>query len=244
MVSWRGKPWRHLAAWLFVCSIVLIAAARGPQATTPANGTPVYVAIGASDSFGIGTDDPRRDAWPRVLANELIPAPHLINLGIPGATLSLALRDELPIALAAHPALVTLWMAVNDFDDNTPLATYTQELRTMLATLVDDTTATIYVTNLPDLTLLPHFAASDPTALRARMAAWNTAIAAVCQDTGVHLIDLTVAWAALAQHPEYLSSDGFHPSTLGAAKLADIFAQAITTRPAPPVVTPTGQVSL
>jgi lysophospholipase L1-like esterase len=229
MMVAQSRRWQHMAAWLLACGIFLVGAARSSGGTAPTSGPPVYVAIGASDAFGIGTDDPRRDAWPRVLANHLTPAPHLINLGIPGATTSLALRDELPIALAAHPTLVTVWLAVNDFDDNTPLATYTQQLRILLAALAQTTTATVYVANLPDLTLLPHFAASDPTALRARMVAWNTAIAAACQENGAHLIDLTVAWASLAQHPEYLSSDGFHPSTLGAAKLANIFAQALAS---------------
>jgi lysophospholipase L1-like esterase len=34
----------------------------------------------------------------------------------------------------------------------------------------------------------------------------------------------------LADHPEYLSADGFHPSSDGYARLADVFAEAAGAR--------------
>jgi lysophospholipase L1-like esterase len=45
---------------------------------------------------------------------------------------------------------------------------------------------------------------------------------------GVHLVDIHAAWADLAEHPEYISSDGFHPSAAGARQLALYFDDAIT----------------
>jgi len=36
----------------------------------------------------------------------------------------------------------------------------------------------------------------------------------------------------LASHPNYISSDGFHPSSQGYAQLADLFWAAITTHQA------------
>ncbi len=197
----------------------------------PATATPapvrVYVAIGASDAFGIGTDDPQKQAWPVALARTLGDSYRLINLGIPGATVDLATRDELPVALDAQPAVVTVWLAVNDFDAGVTLDTYASQLRALLHALIAGTSARVYVGNLPDLTLLPYFARRDPGTLHSAISAWNTAIAAVCGDEGAVLVDLHATWTELASHPEYISSDGFHPSAIGAARLAALFAAAI-----------------
>ncbi|MGH2487625.1 MAG: SGNH/GDSL hydrolase family protein [Ktedonobacterales bacterium] len=189
-----------------------------------------YVAIGASDAFGVGTDDPTQDNWPNVLAGELghlRAQVHLIDLGIPGSTVADAQDEELPVALAAQPDIVTVWLAVNDVADNVPLATYTSELNALLAALRTQTHARVYVGNLPDLTLLPYFANHDTATLRATVADWNAEIARVCAANGATLVDLHAYGDALSQHPEYLAPDGLHPSTQGAQALAGVFALAI-----------------
>ncbi len=83
-----------------------------------------YVAIGASDTFGIGADDPQTENWPTDLAAKLGNGVQLINLGVPGITAHQAIKIELPVALDAHPDLVTIWLAVNDIIDNVPVASY------------------------------------------------------------------------------------------------------------------------
>src|SRR5947209_13639130 len=70
----------------------------------------VYVAIGASDSYGVGTNDPATESWPAVLARYLPPGTHFVNLGVPGILLHRAVEVELPVALDAHPTLVTVWL--------------------------------------------------------------------------------------------------------------------------------------
>src|SRR5258706_568522 len=73
--------------------------AAGGAARVGATATPhpfTYVALGASDAYGIGTDDPQDENWPTVLALQLGADTHLVNLGVPGTTLKQA--------LAAHPA--------------------------------------------------------------------------------------------------------------------------------------------
>ena len=35
---------------------------------------PVYVAVGASETTGVGSDQPLRDGWPRVLHRTALPA--------------------------------------------------------------------------------------------------------------------------------------------------------------------------
>lgn len=111
------KPHAGLAcAWL--ACVLLAACAPGSSASAPASNSTAqpaqaaqpappaavtYVAIGASDAFGVGTDDPAKQSWPSVLAGQLGASVHLIDLGIPGATVDEALSDELPIALTVHP---------------------------------------------------------------------------------------------------------------------------------------------
>jgi lysophospholipase L1-like esterase len=191
------------------------------------------VALGASDAFGIGTDDPDRQNWPTILAGKLGAHVHLIDLGIPGATVAQAQRDELPIALAEHPAIVTIWLGVNDLVDQVDRASYADQLRALLQTLRASTKARIFVGNLPDLTLVPYFQGHDLVALRAEVKAWNAAIAAVCAEEGARLVDLAAAWNQLADHPEYISSDGLHPSTAGAIRISDTFAAAIKSAGGP-----------
>jgi acyl-CoA thioesterase I len=204
-------------------------------AATPQIPTQVFVALGASDAFGIGTDNPKTQAWPVVLAHLLGGGTHLVDLGIPGAGVPQAARDELPVALSVKPAIITVWLAVNDFDSGVALQTYELQLRDLLKSLVVGTSARIYVGNLPDLTLIPYFAGRDHQTLVAQVNAWNAGIAAICNEVGVTLVDIFGGWRELADHPEYISSDGFHPSTSGARRLAEIFAAAIqsSTQPQP-----------
>lgn len=209
-------------------------APAAPRAARQASARAItYVALGASDAFGIGTNDPDRLNWPNDLAGELGPNVHLINLGIPGVTLAQATRDELPVALDAQPDIVTIWLAVNDFAADLDAATYGQQLTGLLASLRQHTHARVYVANLPDLSLIPYFSAQDAVALRARIHTWNAVIATVCAGEGAHLVDLAAAWQDLADHPEYISQDGLHPSTIGAQRLAELFA-AIMRQPANP----------
>lgn len=186
-----------------------------------------YVAIGASDAFGVGTDDPATESWPSVLTGELGPGVHLINLGIPGETVGAALQNELPVAVGSQPNVITIWLAVNDIADGVPLDTYRTQLTTMLATLQQRTHARVFVANVPDLTVLPYFSNQDPVALSERVQQWNTVIASVTATEGDVLVDLAGYSAQLAQHPEFLASDGLHPSVLGAEALAQVFATSI-----------------
>lgn len=186
-----------------------------------------YVAIGASDAFGVGTDDPATESWPSVLTNDLGPGVHLINLGIPGETVGAALQNELPVAIGTKPNVITIWLAVNDIADGVPLDTYRTQLTVMLATLKQGTHARVFVANVPDLTVLPYFSNYDPVALAARVEQWNEVITSVTSAEDGVLVNLAGYSAQLAQHPEYLASDGLHPSVLGAEALATVFATSI-----------------
>ncbi|HEU0000319.1 MAG TPA: SGNH/GDSL hydrolase family protein [Ktedonobacteraceae bacterium] len=226
---------------LSLCVLLLVSAGCAQDTTTVAgqSGTTkshqqsvkqiTYVAIGASDTFGIGTEDPYDDNWPTDLASLLGSSHiHLINLGIPDITVHDALSLELPIALDSHPDLITIWLGVNDIVAKVPPDTYASDLNTLLSRLrANAPHARIAIANIPDLTLLPAFAQADQQALTRQMQAYNTIIASAAQRYQAALVDLTTQSYNLQDHPEYISSDGLHPTDIGYQQLAKLFYQAL-----------------
>ncbi|WP_338253342.1 SGNH/GDSL hydrolase family protein [Dictyobacter halimunensis] len=229
-----GTPFSSLF-FMFLCLFFSTACASAPTSTRlqvqpPPTARLTYVAIGASDTFGTGTDDPATQCWPVDLTHALGSQTRLINLGIPGIDAHDALNIELPVALDAHPGLVTVWLAVNDLVDKVPLASYQRDLDSIVRRLRSTNPNTpIMVANVPDLTLLPRFKNGDIRALQRQIAAYNAVIAKVVQQNHVVLVDLYQDWQALADHPEYISQDGFHPNELGYAQVADIFYHTLKT---------------
>lgn len=199
-------------------------AAQRTRATPSAAPGPTVAVLGASDAYGIGTGDPDRENWPMRLAAELPQPIHLVNLAIPGVTLAQAQQEELPIALVQHPRVIVIWLVVNDIINGVPLTTYSAELHALLATIRAANPQTqVFVGNVPDLTQVPYFYDHDAASLSAEVSAWNAAIAQECEAEGAHLADLASAWGQFADHPDYISEDGLHPSDVGARALADFF---------------------
>jgi lysophospholipase L1-like esterase len=145
------------------------------------------------------------------------------NLGVSGTLTHAALQDQLPRALRDQPDLVTVWLAVNDLNAQVPLAQYTADLNALLDALTVQTHARVLVANVPDLPLVPAYSGVPPDALRATVQHWNAAIGDAAERHGAVLVDLYKEYAELAANPTYLSSDGFHPSAAGYARVADLF---------------------
>jgi acyl-CoA thioesterase I len=224
-----GRVHSRAGLLLVIVTIAALLAGCGQLSTSVstasmrAQHTITYVAIGASDAFGIGTDDPDRDNWPTALSHLMGQNVHLINLGIPGETVAEARRTELPIALDARPAIVTVWLGVNDIAQAVTIQEYKRQLEALLQSLRQNTQARIFVGNIPDLLLLPFFAGYNQPALQETISEWNTAISQAVSAAGASLVDLYASWSELATHPEYIASDGLHPSTEGAKRLAAVF---------------------
>ncbi len=189
----------------------------------------VYVALGASDAVGVGATNPAREGWVPRLHAQMPEGTKLVNLGVSGSELSEALDQQLPVALAARPDIVTIWLAVNDFKNGVPLARYERDLDSLLGEL-RKTDALITVGNVPDLASLPipdfvlrQYGVGSLSQLRAEVARWNAAIARVARKHGAVLVDIHAQWRELQAHPEYISGDAFHPSTQGYARLAELW---------------------
>ena len=204
------------------------------HSTVPAakqkDGAPItYVAIGASDTFGIGTEAPYSENWPTDLV-ALLGAGHihLINLGIPSILIHDALSLELPVAVDAHPDLVTIWLGINDIAYHVPVNNFARDLDTLLSRLqASSPHVRIAIANIPDLTLLRYFATFDQQLLRQQIQEYNTAIANSVQRHHVILVDLTQQGYNLQNHPEYISDDGLHLTDPGYQQLAKLFYDAL-----------------
>src|SRR2546422_1391028 len=87
--------------------------APSPATTSP---TPAvrYVAIGASDSVGVGATDPARGSWPARIAARLPAGSAYVNLGVSGSIAVQAGREPPPGAIPPAPAPVTIWLGVHD----------------------------------------------------------------------------------------------------------------------------------
>jgi lysophospholipase L1-like esterase len=217
----------------------------------------VYVALGASETAGIGTQDSPREAFPERLLQLIGPGVTLYNFGIARETTQAALKDELPPALALHPALATVWFNVDDLVAGVPVDDFASRLDQIVGGL---RRAGVYVmvANTPQLEHLPAYAACRPNPppgsvqcplgpvvlpppdqVVTEEQAYNAAIAAVAAREDARLVDLYAAGDVPDEHPGYVSRDGFHPSAEGASAIATTFATAVgvplpSPSPSPP----------
>lgn len=191
-----------------------------------------YVALGASDAVGVGSNQPGSQGYVPLVSAHLPKGSRLINLGVSGIHLHEALTEELPLALSTSPNLVTIWLVANDLVAGVSYSAYIRDLNTLLQQLHTRIHALVVMANLPDLTRLPAFAkqtAAQKTQMLHTIQQWNAGIAQAATHYGVILVDLFSQGSRLTAHPEYISTDGFHPSAAGYVQLADLFWHAINS---------------
>jgi len=202
------------------------ARAEVPRASV-ALSTPIrYAALGASDTVGSGSRAPARENWTARIRAALPEDTVYERFARGGITLAQAMTVEVPKAIAFRPTLVTMWLSVNDALGHVPLATYQKSLQATLERLTRETEAQVVLLNVPDLAALApsHASTQARTQLRETTSAWNAAIAAAARPYGqrVLVVDLVPASKQLPRHAEWISGDGFHPSSEGYQKLADL----------------------
>ena len=240
------------ALTVFALVLALLAAACSSSSDStlpppaPPAGTPiVYVAVGASETVGFGSDEPLRDSWPRVLYRTALPESAVfVNMGIPGATVARALRDELPQALTVRPALATVWLNVNDLVAGVAPAEFERDLGTLVHDLRAGGATRVLVANTPPLDTLPAYLECraergrcgpdadlpSPEVLNRMVDAYNAATARVVEREGALLVDLHALGLSSRQagtEASLVSDDGFHPSTAGHEAVARAFADVL-----------------
>ena len=242
-------------ALLFLFAVVLAACATPPTRDVRATPTPTaptstvratstpspsatpavrYVAIGASDTVGVGATDPATGSWPARIAQLLPPGSAYVNLGVSGSIALQAKDQQLPGAVAQRPTVVSVWLAVNDMNATIQPASYRDSLAAIVDGLVGGTDAKIFVGNVPDVRGVPAYKDADKAALAQAIAGYNDAIAAVvaAHPGRAFLVDLYAGSAALVSTIT-VSSDGFHPSDDGYQLIAQRFADAMRANGVP-----------
>ncbi len=208
----------HFSWMLVVFTLILTACSYVSPQSTSSNAHPVqqnivkqstpifipgdpvtYVALGASDAVGIGSNIPGSQGYVPLVAAHLPKGSHLINLGISGIQLHEALSQELPLALTTSPNLITIWLVAN------------------MANLPDLTRLPAFANETP----------SQKSQMIVAIQKWNMGIAQLAKKYGVALVDLFGQGSQITAHPEYISGDGFHPSPSGYVQLANYFWQVI-----------------
>jgi lysophospholipase L1-like esterase len=220
---------------------------------TPSAPPLVYVAVGASESVGVGASDPLRDAWTQVFYRTALPRSAVfVNMAVSGSTVAAALAGQVPDAVALSPDVVTVWLNVNDILHGVTPVSYEADLTKLVTALRRGGATKVLVATTPPLDDLPAYraclpgatatggvacpvagalagAVPAPATLDAMVDAYNAAIARVVAATGAVLVDLHAAGLAARQNgteSSLVGRDGFHPSDAGHALVAKAFAAA------------------
>ena len=239
---------RRLVVVVGATATLVVGCAGGPPDTIEVEALPApftYVAVGASETIGVGADDPVTEAWPTVLyRTALSRSATYVNLGVSGATVRDAIARELPAALAEEPRLVTVWLNVNDLVRRVPVADYERDLATLVRALRRDGATEVLVATTPPIADLPVVRACLPGGSGCRLpgglpsvevvtdavAAYDAAIRRVAGTEGAVVVDLGAA-AGGRIDASLVARDGFHPSTEGHRRVAAAFADVLRALP-------------
>ena len=217
-------------AWAWAVRRPVPVEQAAPEATPTEERSLTYAAIGASDVVGMGASDPETQSWVSVLHAYMPEGTRFVRLGRGGITLREANQVEVPEAVEAQPDIITLWNSVNDAVQGVPLPAYREELEKALTKLTEETSARIVVLNLPDITVLMDGVPEGQRApVRGGIVQWNKAIDEIAGNYSdrVTVVDLYPASEEVLDHPEYISPDNFHPSTVGYQRLAELVWETI-----------------
>jgi len=184
--------------------------------TQVAKGPIVYVALGDSTGAGVGARDGGYVArlFKRML--ERRPDSKLSNLCISGATTADLLRSQLDRGVALNPDLVTVGIGINDIGHGLTLEQFSKNYEQILSTLKEKTHAQIVVSNIPDVSSAPRIPGALRSEYQRQIEQFSQRLGEIAERYGVTVFDVySITKAELPAHPEYFSSDGFHPSDKG-----------------------------
>lgn len=176
----------------------------------------VYVALGDSTGFGVGSKEGGyvQRLFNRI--NEKRPGSKLQNLCVSGATTDDLIRVQLDQAVALNPDLVTVGIGINDVGHGLTLEQFSKNYEQILSTLKEKTHAQIVVTNIPDVSSAPRIPSSMRSQYQRQIDQFGQRLEEIAKQHGVTIFDVyTITKDELPSHPEYFSNDGFHPSDEG-----------------------------
>jgi lysophospholipase L1-like esterase len=193
-----------------------------------------YVALG--DSLTAGTGDAGRDGrrvgWAQRLADILSVRTavrcRLTNLAVDGATVSQVLSEQLPVAVAALPDLVSVTVGMNDirargFDELSFKAGLGQLLEALAGT-----EAAVLTCTLPDMAAIMPLSPEMAEIARERIRQASDIIREQAESCGAICLDAS-ALPGITD-PELYSPDRVHLGSRGHQLLAAAFADRLAPR--------------
>lgn len=226
MTSHRRE--RFLALLLLSLLLLAIVACGGSRTSTNTQGNNTmmtnemrdeavtYVAVGDSTGVGVGARDGGYPARLLKRLKETRPNARLVNFCVSGATTEDLLRGQLAQATQARPTLITVGIGINDLGHYVPLEKFARNFEEIVKRLKEGTTAQIVVSNLPDISFAPVVPAYAREQTRSQINLFNERIAEIVRRYNLSLVDAYAeTHAAIPEHPEFFSEDGFHPSDAG-----------------------------
>lgn len=176
----------------------------------------VYVALGDSTGAGIGAREGGYVVRLFKLLEDRRPGSKLNNLCVSGADTDDVVRAQLERGVAMNPDLVTVGVGINDIGHGLTLDQFSKNYERILSTLKQKTRARIVVTNIPDISSAPRIPGPARNQYQRQIVQFSRRLEEIAARHGVTVFDIyTITTQELASHPEYFSSDGFHPSDAG-----------------------------
>ena len=181
----------------------------------------LYVAIGDSAAQGIGASRPGRSYVGFVAAHirkRTGRTVRVVNLGISGATLAVAIKKELPALKKLAPDILTVSIGANDMTSFEPT-----RFAAELSELYDALPSHAIVADLPTFYVLP-------AEKKVRVA--NVLLRTAAASRGLRVVDLHAAmrrqgaWGVTTQ----FAGDLFHPNDRGYRVWASAFLPAVDER--------------
>ena len=188
-------------------------AGRGGEAGGPV----AYVALG--DSTGVGVGARKGGGYVARLFERIERerrGSRVTNLCASGAETRDVIRSQLPRVRASRPTLVTVGIGINDLTHGVEVEQFRRNYEELAAGLRAATDAPVVLTNVPDISTAPRVPEFMREGVRARIALFNEVVAETAARHGFRLVDAYgMSREIIARHPEFFSSDGFHPSEEG-----------------------------
>ena len=176
----------------------------------------MYVALGDSTGSGVGA---REGGYVARLFSRLAqrrPGSKLTNLCVSGATTQDLLRRQLDRGVALNPDLVTVGIGINDIGHGLSIEEFAKNYEEILRTLKEKTQAQIVVANIPDISSAPRIPGPMRNEYQRQIVQFSQRLEEIANRHGVTVFDVhSITKQELPSHPEYFSSDGFHPSDQG-----------------------------
>ncbi|WP_241986863.1 SGNH/GDSL hydrolase family protein [Cryobacterium fucosi] len=178
----------------------------------------LYVAIGDSAAQGIGASEPRR-SYVGLLADHIRLATgrtvRVINLSVSGATVELAVRDQLPRFVKLSPDIVTVAIGANDIALWDP-SEFEAGIREVFAVL-------------PEHALIADLPCFHLPRNERKVAVANRILRTVAAEHNLVVVPLhaTTKRQGLRSIATHVASDLFHPNDRGYRMWAEAFLPAV-----------------